>query len=74
MDDREDPISQFFPDAEDVDLYEVLGVKSDAKPDDIKKAYRKKVRAVLSCFVGAVLNVGVRLGNIIQCVPYWLCD
>ena len=43
MDDREDPISQFFPDAEDVDLYEVLGVKSDAKPDDIKKAYKKMV-------------------------------
>ena len=41
MDDRPDPISQFFPDAEDVDLYDVLGVKSDAKPDDIKKAYRK---------------------------------
>ena len=41
MDDRDDPISRFFPDAEDVDLYEVLGVKSDAKPDEIKKAYRK---------------------------------
>ena len=41
MDDRDDPISQFFPDAEDVDLYEVLGVKSDSKPEEIKKAYRK---------------------------------
>ncbi len=41
MDDRHDPISQFFLDAEDVDLYEVLGIKSDAKLDDIKKAYRK---------------------------------
>ncbi|KAH9901323.1 DnaJ-domain-containing protein [Cubamyces lactineus] len=41
MDDREDPISQFFPDQEDVDLYEVLSVKHDASPDDIKKAYRK---------------------------------
>ncbi|KAI0807374.1 DnaJ domain-containing protein [Fomes fomentarius] len=41
MDDRHDPISQFFPDAEDVDLYEVLGIKSDANLDDIKKAYRK---------------------------------
>ncbi|KAI0748060.1 DnaJ-domain-containing protein [Daedaleopsis nitida] len=41
MDDREDPISQFFPDAENVDLYEVLGVESDAKANDIKKAYRK---------------------------------
>ena len=40
MDDN-DPISQFFPDQEDVDLYAVLGVKQDAKPDDIKKAYRK---------------------------------
>ena len=41
MDDHNDPISQFFPDQEDVDLYDVLGVKSDAKADDIKKAYRK---------------------------------
>ncbi|KAI0721708.1 hypothetical protein C8T65DRAFT_630959 [Cerioporus squamosus] len=41
MDDREDPISQFFPDADDVDLYEVLGVKPDANLDDMKKAYRK---------------------------------
>ncbi|KAI0664872.1 DnaJ-domain-containing protein [Cubamyces menziesii] len=41
MDDREDPISQFFPGQEDVDLYEVLSVKHDASPDDIKKAYRK---------------------------------
>lgn len=41
MDDREDPIAQFFPDADDVDLYDVLSVKSDASPDDIKKAYRK---------------------------------
>ncbi|KAI1795935.1 DnaJ-domain-containing protein [Ganoderma leucocontextum] len=40
MDDN-DPISQFFPDQEDVDLYEVLGVKQDAKLDDIKRAYRK---------------------------------
>ncbi|KAI0637034.1 DnaJ-domain-containing protein [Trametes polyzona] len=41
MDDREDPIAQFFPDAENVDLYDVLGVKSDASADEIKKAYRK---------------------------------
>ncbi|KAI0336468.1 DnaJ-domain-containing protein [Cubamyces sp. BRFM 1775] len=41
MDDREDPISQFFPGQEDVDLYEVLSVEHDASPDDIKKAYRK---------------------------------
>ena len=41
MDDREDPISQFFPGQEDIDLYEVLSVKHDASPDDIKKAYRK---------------------------------
>ncbi|PIL23930.1 transporter [Ganoderma sinense ZZ0214-1] len=39
MDDS-DPISQFFPD-QDVDLYDVLGVKQDSNPDDIKKAYRK---------------------------------
>ncbi|CDO68337.1 hypothetical protein BN946_scf184799.g64 [Trametes cinnabarina] len=41
MDDREDPIAQFFPDPDSVDLYEVLSLKSDASPDDIKKAYRK---------------------------------
>ena len=41
MDDHNDPISHFFPDQEDVDLYDALGVKSDAKADDIKKAYRK---------------------------------
>ena len=40
MDDN-NPISQFFPDQEDVDLYDVLDLKQDAKPDDIKKAYRK---------------------------------
>ncbi|KAI0646992.1 DnaJ-domain-containing protein [Trametes meyenii] len=41
MDDREDPIAQFFPDADSVDLYDVLSVKSDASQDNIKKAYRK---------------------------------
>ena len=43
MDDTPDPISQFFPDVEpaDVDLYAVLGLTNEAKPDDIKKAYRK---------------------------------
>ena len=41
MDDRADPISQFFPDAENVDLYEVLNVKQDATLDEIKKAYRR---------------------------------
>ncbi|PCH38208.1 hypothetical protein WOLCODRAFT_64435 [Wolfiporia cocos MD-104 SS10] len=41
MDDREDPISRFFPDAKDVDLYEVLNVSRDAKPDELKKAYRR---------------------------------
>ncbi|KAI0670443.1 DnaJ-domain-containing protein [Trametes maxima] len=41
MDDREDPIAQFFPDADSVDLYDVLSVKPDASQDDIKKAYRK---------------------------------
>ena len=41
MDDNPDPISQFFPDSESVDLYEVLSVSRDAKPDEIKKAYRR---------------------------------
>ena len=41
MDDTADPISQFFPDAESVDLYEVLSVSRDAKADEIKKAYRR---------------------------------
>jgi DnaJ-class molecular chaperone len=39
--DRDDPISQFFPDEESVDLYTVLSVKNDAKLEDIKKAYRR---------------------------------
>jgi DnaJ homolog subfamily C member 9 len=37
----EDPISQFFPNDEDVDLYAVLNLKSDASVEDIKKAYRR---------------------------------
>lgn len=41
MDDREDPISQFFPDPENVNLYEVLSLRSDATPEAIKKAYRR---------------------------------
>ncbi|KAF7792997.1 hypothetical protein EIP86_004102 [Pleurotus ostreatoroseus] len=43
MDDRPDPISQFFPDVEpeEVDLYAVLGLTSTTTPDEIKKAYRK---------------------------------
>jgi DnaJ family protein C protein 9 len=40
MDDN-DPISQFFPGEEDVDLYEVLCLDSTAKLDAIKKAYRR---------------------------------
>ncbi|KAG5350328.1 hypothetical protein C0989_011547 [Termitomyces sp. Mn162] len=39
--DQEDPIVQFFPDQDTVDLYEVLSVTSDAKTDAIKKAYRR---------------------------------
>ncbi|KAI0093653.1 hypothetical protein BDY19DRAFT_265726 [Irpex rosettiformis] len=43
MDDHPDPISQFFPDVdpESVDLYEVLSLTKEAKPEEIKKAYRK---------------------------------
>ena len=41
MDDTADPISQFFPDPESVDLYQVLSVSRDAKVDEIKKAYRR---------------------------------
>ncbi|KAJ7172489.1 hypothetical protein C8R46DRAFT_151053 [Mycena filopes] len=39
--DREDPLTQFFPGQESVDLYSVLSLTSDAKLDDIKKAYRR---------------------------------
>ncbi|PVF92800.1 DnaJ-domain-containing protein [Serendipita vermifera] len=39
MDD--DPVFQLFPDQEHVDLYAVLGVKSDDSVDNIKKTYRK---------------------------------
>lgn len=39
--DSEDPISQFFPGQESVDLYAVLSLTSDAKLDDIKKSYRR---------------------------------
>ncbi|EJD44088.1 DnaJ-domain-containing protein [Auricularia subglabra TFB-10046 SS5] len=41
MDRDEDPIAQFFPGQEDVDLYAVLGLTEAASPDEIKKAYRK---------------------------------
>ncbi|KAF9246533.1 hypothetical protein BU15DRAFT_40052 [Melanogaster broomeanus] len=39
--DNEDPISQFFPGEEDVDLYAVLGITAVATPEDIRKSYRK---------------------------------
>lgn len=39
--DQEDPISQFFPDQDEVDLYEVLSAPKDAKLEGIKKAYRR---------------------------------
>lgn len=43
MDERPDPISQFFPDQESdsIDLYAVLLLTSEATADDIKKSYRK---------------------------------
>jgi DnaJ family protein C protein 9 len=39
--DRDDPLSQFFPGEEDVDLYKVMGVDSGASQDTIRKAYRR---------------------------------
>ncbi|TDL27458.1 DnaJ-domain-containing protein [Rickenella mellea] len=39
--DYDDPISQFFPGEESVNLYEVLSLDSTAKLDDIKKSYRR---------------------------------
>lgn len=39
--DQEDPISQFFPGQEDVDLYAVLSLDNSAKLEEIKKAYRR---------------------------------
>ncbi|KAK7446374.1 hypothetical protein VKT23_004227 [Stygiomarasmius scandens] len=39
--DNEDPITQFFPGEESVDLYAVLSLTESAKPEDIKKAYRR---------------------------------
>lgn len=40
MDDQ-DPISQFFPDQESVDLYSVLHLTNTATTDQVKKAYRR---------------------------------
>jgi DnaJ homolog subfamily C member 9 len=39
--DGEDPITQFFPGEDCVDLYAVLSLKSDAKLEDIKRSYRR---------------------------------
>ena len=39
--DDEDPITQFFPGEDSVDLYAVLSLQSDAKLEDIKKSYRR---------------------------------
>lgn len=36
----DDPCSHFFPNGENVDLYKVLQIQGDARPEDIKKAYR----------------------------------
>ena len=40
MDDN-DPITQFFPGQDEVDLYAVLDLKSSATLDEIKKSYRR---------------------------------
>ncbi|KAH7930789.1 DnaJ-domain-containing protein [Leucogyrophana mollusca] len=39
--DQEDPINQFFPGEESVDLYAVLSLSSDSSFEDIRKSYRK---------------------------------
>lgn len=39
--DQDDAITQFFPDQDSVDLYDVLGLTSDTTPESIKKAYRR---------------------------------
>jgi len=39
--DETDPITQFFPDDPNVNLYDVLGVPATATTNDIKSAYRK---------------------------------
>ncbi|KAF8798012.1 DnaJ-domain-containing protein [Phlegmacium glaucopus] len=39
--DENDPITQFFPGEEDVDLYNVLSLERDATLDAVKKAYRR---------------------------------
>jgi len=40
--DHDDPITQFFPGEDSVDLYAVLSIDTNAKLEDIKKAYRRK--------------------------------
>ncbi|KAI3610839.1 hypothetical protein WG66_007022 [Moniliophthora roreri] len=39
--DHDDPITQFFPGEESVDLYAILELDDKAKTEDIKKAYRR---------------------------------
>lgn len=39
--DHDDPIAQFFPGEDSVDLYAVLSLKSDASSEEIKKSYRR---------------------------------
>jgi len=41
MGDDDDPITQFFPGEEEVDLYAVISLQKGASLDSIKKAYRK---------------------------------
>lgn len=40
--DHNDPLAQFFPGEDDVDLYRVIGVSRDAMQEEIRKSYRRQ--------------------------------